>query len=232
MPSRSLKPVERPQALGEQVYLALRAQLRDGSILPGEALQEKQLAEQLGVSRTPVREALGRLASEGMLATDQRSFTVPALSVRDVDDIYEIRFLIEPAAISCVAALTVDAAQRAAIDAAVAEAHAAHERADAEAFGNANECFRSAWLALASNRRMVRVIEQYADHMQHIRHLTLGSPRVRTIVLRGLQRITAALTAGDGNAAAAAMRDHLSQAQHAFIDAIGLANAASQVEPT
>ena len=82
MPNRSLKPVERPLALGEQVYNALRAQLRSGAIGAGQALQEVSLAEQLGVSRTPVREAMARLASEGLLAADRRSFTVPALTRR------------------------------------------------------------------------------------------------------------------------------------------------------
>ena len=84
----ALKPVERSLALGDQVYNALRAQLRSGSVVAGQALQEVQLAAQLGVSRTPVREALARLASEGLLAADRRSFTVPALSRADVDDIY------------------------------------------------------------------------------------------------------------------------------------------------
>ena len=63
MPTAPLKPVERPQALVEQVYRALRAQLRSGAIDAGAALQEVQLAGQLGVSRTPVREAMARLAS-------------------------------------------------------------------------------------------------------------------------------------------------------------------------
>ena len=63
------------------------------------------------------------------------------------------------------------------------------------------------------NARLVRVVELYADHMQHIRALTLGDASVRTIVLKGLKRITAALAAGDGDAAAAAMHEHLRQAQ-------------------
>jgi DNA-binding GntR family transcriptional regulator len=65
-------------------------------------------------------------------------------------------------------------------------------------------------------------VEQYADHIQHIRALTLGSAKVRTIVLKGLKRITAALAAGDGEAAAAAMHDHLTEAKRAFIAAVGL----------
>ena len=138
MPHRSLKPVERPQALGEQVYHALRAQLRSGAILAGQALQEVPLAAQMGVSRTLVREAMARLANEGLLAADRRSFTVPALSRRDVDDIYEVRFLIEPAAMRGMAPLAVDARLRAPIEAALAAAVAAHRAGDSDAFRDAN----------------------------------------------------------------------------------------------
>ena len=222
MPNRSLELVERQPALGEQVYQALRAQLRSGAIGAGEALQEVQLAEQLGVSRTPVREALARLASDGLLACDRRSFTVPALTLRDVDDIYELRCLVEPAALRRIAPLLTDPALRASMDGALAGAQAAHRAGDADAFRAANVRYRAAWLALIPNARLERVVELYADHLQHIRSLTLGDPQVRTIVLRGLQRISAALAAGDGDAAAAAMHEHLVQARRAFIEATGL----------
>lgn len=223
-----MKPVERPPALGEQVYLALRAKLRSGDMQAGQTLQELPLAERLGVSRTPVREAMARLASEGLLAADGRSFTVPALTLRDVDDIYELRFLIEPAALRRVAPLAVDAARRAPIDAALAAAVAAHRSGDSEAFRDANVRYRAAWLALVPNARLVRMVELYADHLQHIRALTLGDARVRRIVLRGLERITAALAAGDGDAVAAALHEHLLQARRAFVEATGLATAAAE----
>ncbi|MEP7281483.1 MAG: GntR family transcriptional regulator [Rubrivivax sp.] len=221
-----MKRVDRGPALGEQVYDTLRGHLRSGAMVAGQPLQEVQLAERLGVSRTPVREAMARLASEGLLATEGRSFTVPALALADVDDIYEVRFLIEPAAMRHVAARTSERALRAPIDAALADAVAAHRDADSEAFRLANVRYRAAWLALVRNARLVRVIELYADHMQHIRALTLDDARVRRIVLRGLRRITTALAAGDGDAAAAAVHEHLIQARHAFIEATGLARAA------
>ncbi|MBP6776311.1 MAG: GntR family transcriptional regulator [Piscinibacter sp.] len=223
MPSASLKPVERPRALVDQVYAALRDQLRSGAIDAGAALQEVPLAEQLGVSRTPVREALARLASEGLLASDRRSFTVPALTLQDVDDIYEVRFLVEPAALRRIATLTGDRTRRAAIDGALADAVAAHRAGDSAAFRDAHVRYREAWLALVPNARLVRVVELYADHLQHIRTLTLGDAQVRTIVLKGLQRMTAALAAADADAAAAAMHEHLQHARQAFIEATGLA---------
>lgn len=218
----SIKPLQRPLALGDQVYQTLRAHLRDGTIVSGQPLQEVQLAEKLGVSRTPVREALTRLASEGLLASDGRSFVVPALTLKDVEDIYEVRFLLEPAAVRRVAEATTDATVRAPLDEALAAATAAYKAEDADAFREANIRFRNAWKDLVPNRRLVKAIEQYADHMMRIRALTLGDAKVRNIVLKGLKRIAEALAAGDGDAAAVAMHDHLVEAKRCFIAATGL----------
>jgi DNA-binding GntR family transcriptional regulator len=92
----SLKTLERPSLLGDRVYVTLREHLCSGWVPSGQPLQEAALAAQLGVSRTPVREALARLASEGLLGSDGRSFIVPSLSEADIDDIYELRLLLEP----------------------------------------------------------------------------------------------------------------------------------------
>jgi DNA-binding GntR family transcriptional regulator len=219
---RSLQRLERAPALSEQVYHKLRGHLRSGEIVGGQPLQELPLAERLGVSRTPVREALARLASEGLLVSDGRSFIVPALTEQDVDDIYEVRFLIEPAAMKDIARLARDKAVRAALEDALADAATAHKAGDAVAFRDANIAFRAAWLALCPNQRLVKVIEQYADHMQHIRAITLGNPPMRAIVLKGLRGILRALAAGDGDAAAAATYVHLQNAKKCFIDAMGL----------
>ena len=221
----SLKPVKRQPALGAQVYQSLQNLLRSGTIVAGQPLQEVQLAEQLGVSRTPVREAMARLESEGLLTSDGRSFVVPALSLADVDDIYEIRFLIEPAAARQVAQATLAPAVRASIEACLAAACAAHQAADAQRFRESSTRFRNTWLAQVPNARLLRVVEQYADHMQHIRSLTLGDAQVRAIVLAGIRRLTKALLAGDPDRAAAATRANLHQARKAFIDAAGLAQA-------
>lgn len=223
-----LESVERQPALKDRVYQMLRTHLRRGTIAVGQPLQEAPLAEQLGVSRTPVRQALTRLAGEGLLVSDGRSFVVPTLTRADVDDIYEIRFLIEPAALRRIAPLTADAVVRAPIEQALADARAAHEAGDTEAFREANVRFRAAWLALVPNRRLVHVIEQYSDHMQHIRTVTLGEARVRAIVLNGLTQITKALAAGDGEAVAAATLAHLGEAKRAFIAAVQFADGIAE----
>ena len=222
-----LKPVERPRALGDQVYQTLRANVRNGKILPGQALQEVQLAAQLGVSRTPVREALTRLASDGLVTADGRSFVVPSLTLADVDDIYEVRGLLEPEALRRIAAQTTNPVVRAPLMKALEASVAAHKAGDNEGFMDANAHFRSAWLALVPNPRLVHAVELYADHVQHLRALTLNDAKVRKVVLAGLKRISKALIAGDGDASAQAMHDHLREAKHAFIAAVGLGSHAS-----
>ena len=220
--SPALAPLERSPALSDQVYQALRAQLRSGTVSAGQPLQEVALAQRLGVSRTPVREALTRLAGEGLLVLAGRSFTVPALSIEDAADLYEIRFLLETAAMRRIAPRCVDGDVRSPIEEELATATQAHESDDAATFRDAHARFRAACLALVSNRRLTRLIEQYDDHMQHIAAITLDDREIRAIALAGLDRIAAALRQGDSEAAALATQQHLMQARHAFIIAIGL----------
>lgn len=217
----SLKLLDRPPALSDQVYQALRTFLREGKFRPGQPLPEVSLAAQLGVSRTPVREALARLASEGLVVADGRSFVAPSLTEADIDEIYEMRFLLEPEAMRQVAKIAGKAAI-APITAALQASMAAHEAADADAFRVANAQFRAAWLALVPNARLARVIELYSDHVKYVRALTLGDPKVRSLVLRGQKRITSALAASDGDAAARAMVMHLEDALRCLRSAMGL----------
>ena len=99
MPRTPLRPIERSASLAEQVYETLRERLRSGAMSWDEPLREVALATQLGVSRTPVREALARLASEGLIRVGGRSFAVPALSEEDIEEIYDMRVLLETEAI-------------------------------------------------------------------------------------------------------------------------------------
>ncbi len=211
-----LKPLDRPIALADQVYQTLRDLLRTGRIGPSERLQEVALATQLGVSRTPVREALARLASEGLVEADGRSFAVPGLTPDDLDDIYALRGLLEPEAIRLATSRATDPAKRKPLDQALADAVVAHEAGDAESFIAANSRFREAWLALVPNRRMVRAIGVYADHVRYLRVLTLADTAVRAGALEGMKEIAAALRSGDAVNAGRAMREQLERARRAL----------------
>ncbi len=213
-----LQVLERPEPLGDRVYATLREYLRAGRIPTGQPLQEAALAEQLGVSRTPVREALARLASDGLVVAEGRSFTVPALNVSDIEDIYALRFLLEPEALRLVAASGPERKALAPLRAAMEAMAAAHEAGDGAAFMDANYRYRDAWTALVPNKRLVRAIRLYADHVRYLRAFTLDNASVRAIVLKGLKQLTTALNAGDGAAAAKAMRAHLENARRILLE--------------
>ena len=209
----SLKTLERPLSLGDSVYRSLRAYLRSGLIVSGQPLQEVDLAQQLGVSRTPVREALTRLASEGLLASHGRSFVVPALTGRDVEDIYELRLMLEPEALRRVAENIKDQRKLLGLRRCLTAMRDAHALDDAQAFMTANYDYRAAWMELVPNRKLVRAIELYADHVRYLRTLTLDDRKTREVVIHGLQRLASALAQANGAEAAAAMRDHLLEAK-------------------
>jgi len=223
----SLKPVDRPVALGDQVYRTLRGNLRDGLLEPGQRLTEVDLAARMGVSRTPVREALGRLASEGLIVVQGRSYVVPTMSDAEIDEIYALRALLEPEALRVIAGRHPGPRLLAGIRRALQASRGAHKAGDKHAFMSANAAFRSAWLALVPNRRLVHAIDLYSDHVRYLRALTLEDAAVRALVLAGLTRILAALAAGDGEAAASAMRDHLAAAKRCYTAAAQAARVAA-----
>ena len=224
-----LRPVERAVPLGDRVYEQLREYLRSGQVKWGESLREATLAARLGVSRTPVREALARLASEGLVEAHGRSFTVPALTEEDIQDIYELRVLLESEAVRQAASWSEGAQGVAPIKRALEQAEAAHARTDAESFIAANRAFRSAWLSLVRNRRLARTVELYADHVRALQLLTLGDPQRQKAVLRGMKEILRTLERRDEREAAEAMKRYLEISRSAMLQAAGRISAAATI---
>jgi DNA-binding GntR family transcriptional regulator len=142
---------------------------------------------------------------------------LPALSVGDIEDIYALRFLLEPEALRLVAASRPDRKALAPLRDAMQEMVAAHKAGDGAAFMAANYRYRDAWTALVPNKRLVRAIQLYADHVRYLRALTLDAVEVRALVIKGLKALTAALAAGNGEDAALAMREHLGNAKRILL---------------
>jgi len=95
-----VKPIERPESLTESVIKRLRAEIVAGDFALGQPLSERQLATSLGVSKTPVREALAQLRFEGLvLVRPQRGAFVFTLSQREVVEICELRQALESSAL-------------------------------------------------------------------------------------------------------------------------------------
>lgn len=82
-------------SLGEAIASELRLQIISGTIKRGEILSENRIAGEFGTSRSPVREAMKTLSGEGLIQLERMGAVVMGLSLKDVEELYDVRYLIE-----------------------------------------------------------------------------------------------------------------------------------------
>ena len=146
------------ESVVDQVYAAIRERIADNSLPRGQRLHQEDLAAELGVSRTPVREALRRLAAEGLIEMrTNRGARVAELEPSDIRMPYEARLVVEPGA-ARLAARRVDAAACERMRAAVA----AQRRSipDVARTFDANRDFHLALVGASGNPLLVQMVEQ------------------------------------------------------------------------
>jgi DNA-binding GntR family transcriptional regulator len=147
-------PDVRAESIADKVHALLRQEIGTGGFRPGQRVHEKALAEQLGISRTPIREALLRLEIEGVVVCNsRRSYNVRILTVDDVREIYETLGILEGAVAAAVAARLTEADRRDLRHFNKMMATAAGD-ADLQAFGQWNRRFHEVFLLRHDNRAL------------------------------------------------------------------------------
>jgi DNA-binding GntR family transcriptional regulator len=190
----------------EEVYDRLRADIVHGLLRPNQRLVEVELAEALGVSRTPVRETLQRLRLEGLVQRHRGGWVVHEHTREEIRAIYEVRAALEGYA-AFLAAARATPAQLRELD---ALCPAGDPGPDAQV--ELNERFHDGVIAAADNPRLTqlsRTSRQYYFNHRIARGYTAEETR-RSI--DGHRRILAALARGDGPAAEACAREHVDDA--------------------
>ena len=136
-------------ALAERVFVQLRSDILHARLHPGQALSENQLAQELNVSRTPVREAVQRLAREGLVQVmPQRGSYVAFLSIRRIKDALFVREAVESEIVRRILAEPVDAAGFDVLEASITRQAEALAAKDLEATMRADEDFHRNLLLL------------------------------------------------------------------------------------
>lgn len=198
-----------------RIHEALRLRLLRGELGPDVRLVDHAIAEEMGVSRMPVREALMQLVSEGYLESTSRGFALPNLSPGRIAEVFVLRRLLEPHAVACVARDRSDGdleAMRAGL--AVAEAAGA----DVAAFHRGSEAFRNAWLGAVRNSELRHAIQRYSGQVQSVRFATLPDPVARRTIVAGLRALLDAFEAQDGPRASDLMLRFIYDAETAYQD--------------
>jgi len=205
-----------PAALYEEVATRLRERIFAHEFAPGAWIDEQALAAEFGISRTPLREALKVLASEGMVTLKpRRGAYVTEVSDQDLDDIFPVLALLE-------ARVAHEATERARPEDVrrLATLHEALERyadaGDLDRFFEANQDFHRALLELAGNRWLAQVIHDLRRVLRLTRHHSLlARGRVRES-LNEHRAILAAIRSRDAQRAGELMRAHLAQGRAAI----------------
>lgn len=196
--------------LREQVIAALRQAILDFHLKPGQRLVERELIEQLGVSRTTVREALRELTSEGLVTVvPQKGAVVSTPTLEDAIDLYEVRGALE----SLVVQRFVERASEAQVDrleAAVERFHDASIRtADIRQILAAKDLFYVVLIEGAASAALQQLLEGIQARVQVLRATSLSEEGRTFAAVRELRAVVAAIWARDAQLAARLTSDHI-----------------------
>jgi len=197
----------------DTAYRRIKQRILDNVYAPGTQVLEQALADDLGLSRTPVREALVRLAQEGLVAVVPRhGMRVLPLSPNDMREIYEVLTSLEPTAIALLAARRPSAAEIAPLAEACAAMEAALAGDDLDSWAKADERFHLALVELCGNRRLAAMVMTVWDQSHRARMFTL---KLRPSPIASTREHRAALQAildGDADRARELYRRHRERA--------------------
>ena len=188
------------RGLGARIYADLRAELVSLERLPGEPISEAELAKSYGFSRTPVREAVRKLADEGLIEIFPQSGTFAArIPLAALPETIVIRKALEETS----ARLAAERGQRSQIIALLAQLERQREASragDRNAFHHADEAFHGAIAEAAGYRGIWTLVEQVKVHVDRYRRLTLPQEGRMTRAIREHAAIAAAIESGDARA--------------------------------
>ncbi len=202
--------------LSQEAYRALRRAILNRTYPPGTRLVVRELAETLGLSPTPVKEALAALEREGLVqAVPHRGYRVPTLGLEDIREIYELREALESLAARLAAQQGGPEVARRLEELLQAQEEAA-AAADLEAYGDLDLVFhRTLWEA-ARNKRLLQAAENLDGQVRLLISTSAAVPGRLPKALEEHRAIVAQVAQGDGPAAERAMRHHVRRAWQAL----------------
>ena len=196
--------------LKDQAYERIKRGLLNSDYPPGSFLSERQLAESLGMSKTPVKAALERLESEGLIAVSpQQGIVVRELSVREIADLYEIRAALETYTVRTLAGnLTADQVAR--VRANLQAYQQLRGTGDVVKGVELDAAFHTQFVEFLGNGEILRVIVQLREKMQRVvtQVFRLSPARIDTSHAEHVA-IADAVIRGDGGRAAELILNHL-----------------------
>lgn len=203
--------------LRDRAYDQIKAAIRLGQVQPGQPLAETRLSKQLGISRTPVREALQLLAQEGLVQViPGRAVTVAAPSLHDVMDAIHVRFLIEPEVARLAAKHISDSLLETLLQAQQGLDYAI-ETADRPAWSRADNVYHETISAACSNQLLADLALQMRNRVSYLSIDAQGNWERLVICTTEHRHVVEAIARHDSEEAARLMRQHIEAYRESII---------------
>lgn len=215
--SKAKKPVK--ISFSERAYVDIKQRILDNEFPAGHQLMEAEIGELLEISRTPVREAMMRLESEGLVEVRPRhGMTVKPISVSDMREIYAVLTGLESTAAYQAAQRHLPESDIAALRQALEEMNAALKADDLKAWASADANFHRLLVSMSDNSRLIQLVDRFMDQVQRVRLLTLKLRPKPTQSNKDHSRVVDAIEARDAEAAREIHRKHRENAGKLLVD--------------
>lgn len=206
-------------SFADNAYHELRARILDNRMLPGEQFTEVEIATLLKMSRTPVREAMLRLAGEGLVEMRPRhGMRIKSISVVDMREIYEVLMALESVAAGLAAAREDQGDYVERMRAAIRKMDEALEHDDRKAWAVADEQFHNLLVEAAGNARIKELVQTFVDQSHRVRMLTLPIRPLPVLSNRDHEAVVEAVAARDPERARALHHDHRRRSGQLLVD--------------
>jgi DNA-binding GntR family transcriptional regulator len=203
-----------PLAIPKSSYEQLKSKIIEGQLDPGKRLTEAHLAKELGVSRTPIREALRRLETEGLIKPlARRGFVVAGESKEEVEELFEIRAVLEGYSLRVICGNVSEEIFRE-LDQSIHKAEEALRKDQIERVFVCNTRFHDTLHNLVVDKgRLHRLIVDMRNNVLRYRINTLHNPHGGRKAVDGHRKIVLALRLGDPDLCERLMREHIQEAK-------------------
>jgi DNA-binding GntR family transcriptional regulator len=204
----------------ERTYEFLKERLLSGQFKPGERLTEEHLATELGVSRTPVREALHKLEREGLVKPlETRGFCVPSDSIEEMEELFEIRSILEGYALRCVC-ISITDENLAYLQSFIDKAAEAFNQKEIDKIFHINTKFHDTLHSLVSHKpRLHNLMADMRKYVLRYRKNTLYHLAGTERAIEGHRKIMLALKLKDPDLCERIMREHIRESKEDAVQA-------------
>lgn len=197
----------------DDAYAAIKAMIVTLQLRPGTTIVENELMQLLGLGRTPIREALGYLARDGMLHIyPRRAIVVAKLGVPEIQQIFEMRLVLEPAA-ACLAAERVSKDELADLSALTDQLRESRDRINSDQFLELDQRFHQRVAAISRNTYLRECSSHLLTLNLWLWHSYFAAHGTRGTDLFTHESIVDAIAAQNGPTAAATMREHITRSK-------------------